>query len=133
MEQMLIKVFKYYKKKYNLDTLIDFRNRSVVSLTAYYDYDDDIIFFDIHQLNIAFLTYKKFDIFNDIPYQKALIILLHELNHAIEREKLIAEWEWFERFIPFHIKLYRYSFYADNLPFERRANNFALKELSKWT
>lgn len=114
MKKELKDIFSYYKKKYNLKTTLKFTKKKD---RCYFDSNDNII----RTLNIdKYYEWKE--------YSHCIYILLHEIKHAIDFHKrhnqLLDEMgKWDDKNFP---KGYR------GLLFERRANYFAKKELTKW-
>lgn len=125
MLDKLREIFNCYKEVYNLKTVLYFKEEN----QCYFETESNYICYDVD-----FLKNNNIVGFNNTqPIKERLIFaLLHEIKHAIDwkynRElckKAQKEMDW---------TLYFWNEnYHSNLLIEKRANEFAQKELKKWT
>jgi len=125
MLKELEKIFKYYRKKYKLKTELIFEEDSeqcgIYPEENYIVYDLNYVANDLDNSLI-----HQFD-----EYKKLIYCLLHEIGHAID-------WKYNKNNMKKEMNekidvLYFFDVnYALSMPFEKRANNFAKKELKKW-
>ena len=123
MLKELRKIFDYYKKKYKLKTRLSLNNNERCA----FNYNKNYISYDINY--VAIISNKIIDKYN--VNHKLIFCLLHELGHAIDKKynkKQVDKEKDKMSYI-----LYNFDVeYALSLPFEKRANKFAKKELKKW-
>lgn len=137
MKNKLKQIFDYYKKKYKLKTKLIFDEKegcrfSFLSNTIHYD------LYEHSMLNASKLSEEVIACLGNmkefkVTKKQALVwILLHEIRHAIDYTCFNKRWN---REINNNNIYNIYSFYNinyhNNLPFEKRANKFASKELDK--
>ena len=124
MLNKLREIFNYYKKIYNLKTVLYLeRNKECIFNTRL-----NHISYDINWLKDRIIW--GFD--NTRPTEEKLIFsLLHEIGHAID-------WEYNRELCKKEKDEINWALYSSNsnyqtgLSIEKRANKFAKKELIKW-
>lgn len=120
MVKKLQKIFEHYKKKYNLNTRIEF---DVDGQLCNYRAGIDFIHFGYKALEKSTLS-KRLNIPKKYLY---ILALLHEIKHAIDKDILQDELKSFDV-----VRYHQSGQYHDSLSFEIRANNFARQEFNKW-
>jgi len=122
IQQTIKRVFKHYKKAYNLTTKLRFRLKKEL-LGCVFKSNKNTIYFAFPPLSYYYTEKQK--------RQESLFAILHEIGHAIDykynKEQMEQERKNTNRFL-----YTTNSNYWRNLPFEKRANNFAEKEITKW-
>lgn len=126
-EKKLENIFNHYKKQYNLNTELDILREG---LNCYYSIGTNYIFFGVDYVVKAKKDLEKRSKRKD-EIDNILFALLHEIKHSIEyntdREKFEKE------FSIVNIGLYNSNdIYHHSRPFEKRADNFARRELKRW-
>ncbi len=123
-EKSLLQIFKHYKKKYNLDTRIEFDNEGLI---CHYSLKIDFIEFGYGKIQELYNTGQLRNRIVGKLKKIFVFCLLHEIKHAIDKNLLIEEAK--------KIDFLRYNEdrkYHDNCIPEKRADRFARKELRKW-
>ena len=135
MKRKLYNIFIFYKKKYRFKTLLTFKNEKIYS---YFNFVDNCVYYNTYSPPIESFD-EGFDIIwtgvGEIKIVKKMegyiFILLHEIGHAVDYynnnkrfEKEIRE----TNFCLYEIN----RDYRSSLPYEIRANKFALQEMKRW-
>lgn len=118
-------IFEYYKLKYKLKDvqleILEYGNTcfrfSTNSIYINYNYDYKNSTFP-HRI-------KEYNAYNLI-----IASFLHEFKHAIDAQSGLLEYEMTH--LDFDRSAYSNQKYHDSVPFEKRADNFAINELSTW-
>jgi len=116
--QLLEKIADKYKKEYHLSTRIDI---SKLGNYCYYNCKGDYI-----ALALRYVQFRIGDNLRDY-----IFALLHELKHAIDYTKSKESFEEEARWIDW-AKYQESLEYHNSVPFEKRANDFAEKEVNLW-
>ena len=129
MKEKLNKIAEQYKSEYSLDTSIDIVKEGV---DTYFRRQRNCIFFAI---NYVKKVYKEKDLRERSGYRNfknnLIFGLLHEIYHAIDYKNNpdICDKEFEKVNIGLYLEGGEYHHLQ---PFEKRADDFARKELVKW-
>jgi hypothetical protein len=120
----LNEIFKHYKKDYNLNTELTF----YLSYSSCYSPALDRINIDYHYISDIYddKNNKKRHNYNSF-LELASIVLLHEIKHAIDYK---ADPIQFDKEVDYLIE--NPSLTKLDYPLERRADEFANREIEKW-
>ena len=119
----LEKIFEHYKKKYRLNTRIEF---DIDGQLCNYRADIDFIYYGYKALEKSTLS-KRVNI-KGIKYLY-ILALLHEIKHAIDKKEGILQNELKSFDV---VQYWEKSDYHDTRAWELRADNFARQEFEKW-
>lgn len=120
-------IFDYYSIKYKLNADLDI----ITYGRSGYSFKSSVITLAIDYYKFNKGTFiQRANLLKNSVYEVVVASLLHELKHVIDKKSGLLDYE-IDNIIDCH-KYQHELGYHDSCPFEKRADYFAVSELSKW-